>query len=177
MNIRVRDVNDNPPHFVSPPISSKEHVAIQCDRLIEKPLYTFHAEDVDSVPALIRYTLVNATSFPISRDGRALASTSSDSSELFRVYPASGALRLVRQVQCLGSDQKVLLTVRASDGELDATTNFTVIVRRPTSSFFEEADWILKSHVVLVVFICIFCIVSVAYVMFYFYRRVRVEAY
>lgn len=61
----------------------------------------------------------------------------------------------------------------ASDGELNATTRFTIIVRRPTSSFNEDTDWILTSHIVLVVCNCIFCVFSIAYVTFYLYRRVQ----
>lgn len=129
--VHVRDVNDNAPRFVAPRSSSSEQFDLPCTQLYGDPLYTFRAEDEDIVSPVITYTLVNATSSfaaPPSDE----RSEPLDLRAHFRVDPTSGALSLVRQLHCLDTDQVISLTVRASDGELDATASVTIVVRRPT---------------------------------------------
>ena len=133
--VHVRDVNDNAPHFVTPRPTAKEQIEMPCTQLAGNRLYTFRADDADSVSTVITYTLVNATSVPAVQSG----ATSSDVRAHFRVDATSGALNVARQLQCFDLDQTISLTIRASDGELNASASLTIVVRRPTVQPADES--------------------------------------
>ena len=130
VTIDVCDVNE-PPRFVSPRRIG-ERIDVPCTQLSGNRLYSFRTEDADIASTVITYTLVNATSVPAVQSD----ATSSDVRAHFRVDATSGALNVARQLQCFDCEQTISLTIRASDGELNATTSLTIVVRRTANMNF-----------------------------------------